>query len=450
MTKESAKQTQNYPDVSASLFSMRFFNAERDLPIVYNSNYNMKMAGLELMHRFDTKKYTKMSEYLSELFLDTPFAREKSLDDSKEQNDDNDILNKVRKLRYLTPNRPVNEVELEIHHLRDYVQQIHSDKSLVARITETWLLNLLPLSLIESRLLTPIKWQVAGTIFAFHLAMQHGWAINLGGGFHVASFKSGETFCIFSDILLAIKYIWRKHPLQKFMIIDADAHQATGTERDFSLLDAKNRKNVYIVDIFNGSIQPPDPEADKEIDLRVELGRFVGDSTYMAKLKGSLSRAFANFNPTMIVYIAGQDVLKEDQLGLMNLSDDGLKQRDELIFSAATEKHRCPIVMLLGGGYLVRGIKVQADSIRNLYSKSLIWGGHRSGSRTLTRPKNTPINNSRSKSSSSRKRLAVTKSNPDVTYVIKRATKNEGPQFKTLTKELTKKVNGANKSCKRA
>lgn len=417
MPKGSALKSQQSPDLFNSLFSMRSFEAERDLPIVYNCNYNMRIFGIELAHNFDTKKYAKIAGYLSELFRDTLFAREKLHDEVKREDDDDDDEDgkkKMRKLRYLSPNRPVNKSELGIHHSQSYIEQIHIDKSLVARITETWVLNLLPLSLIESRLLTPIKWQLAGTIFAFHLAMQHGWAINLGGGFHVGSADYGETFCLFSDIFLAIKYVWRKHPLQKFMIIDADAHQATGIERDLSKIEAKKRKNVYMIDIFNGSIQPPDPQADKGIDLRVELGRFVGDATYIAKLRETLNTAFTSYKPTMIIYIAGQDVLVEDSLGLMNLSDDALKLRDEIVFSFATEKLKCPIVMVLGGGYLVRGAKVQAESIRSMFAKGLIWGGYRSGSRSLSRPRQTAREatgtNSSSKSCSKKKTTTITKS----------------------------------------
>lgn len=370
-----------------ALFSMRKFDYENDLPIVYSEKYNIYMMGLELTHQFDSKKYKKMAKQLSDDFLDTTFARHRRSDETlaEDEEPDNPSM-QSRRLRYLAPNRPVTIDELLLHHKANYVDIIHQEKSVLARITEVWLLNLIPMAVIESRLLNPIKWQVAGTIFATHLAMQHGWSINLGGGFHQASTDYGETFCIFSDVLVAMKYVWRKHPLQKFMIIDLDAHQATGIERDLVELSGKRREMVYILDIFNDTINPPDPTADQGINLRVQLGRFTGDATYMDRLEKALATAFASFKPTLIFYVAGQDILKNDQLGLMNISDDVLKKRDELVFTYATERNKCPIVMLLGGGYLSRGSKVQADSIRNLYAKGLIWGGQKSGSRTLTRP----------------------------------------------------------------
>lgn len=372
---------------------MRLFDASKDLPIVYSPQYNMSMVGVELLHHFDTQKYGKIAAQLDSLFLDTPFARHIHHDDdndNKVENPGNPV--KPRQLRYLEPNRPVGEQELVLHHSLDYVAQVHESKSLVARITETWLLNLMPAFAIESRLLQPLKWQISGTIFAAHLAMQHGWAINLGGGFHQARARAGETFCIFSDVLLAMKFIWRKHPFQKFMIVDLDAHQGTGIARDLSELEAKRRAQVFMVDVFNSTIQPPDSRADHGLNVRVELGRFTGDDTYLKKVGAALDEAFAKFKPTLVIYIAGQDILKNDRLGLMNISDSALKRRDELVFSWATEKAKCSIVMLLGGGYLIRSTEVQAESIRNLFARGLIWGGHRDGMRTLSRPRPGPHN----------------------------------------------------------
>jgi len=370
--------------IKEAMFSMKAFNAERDLPIVYSDKYNIYMAGLELLHHFDTKKYSKMANLLNDEFMDTNYARLRHYDEPHREGDEDHI--RPRRLRYLSPNRPISLEELEIHHHGAYVARIHENKSLIARITEIWLLNLVPMCAIEARLLLPLRWQVAGTIYATLLAMQHGWAINLGGGFHQSSASDGRTFCLFSDVCLAMKYVWRRHPLQKFMIIDLDAHQATGLERDIIELEPKRRKMVFVLDVFNVTIQPPDLAADRGIDLRVELGRFTGDETYLLKIEEALEAAFSKFKPTVIIYIAGQDVLRDDQLGLMSLSDEALFRRDERVFSWATERQKCPILMLLGGGYLARGTKVQAESIRNLFAKGLIWGGHRSGSRSLSRP----------------------------------------------------------------
>lgn len=372
--------------VNPALFSMKHFDAERDLPLVYNPTYNIYFVGMEIFHQFDTKKYSKIASYLNESFLDTPFARFRRPDEPFAGPESDDNRKRRRKLWFLTPNRPVNMSELMLFHKPTYLRSIFEDKATIARITELWSLNLVTQNMIYNRLIEPILWQTAGTIFAAHLAMQHGWAVNIGGGFHMASSDRGETFCMISDIGLSMAYIWRKHPAQKFMIIDLDAHQALGIERDLVKMDPKHRKLVYMLDVYNESIQPPDQKAQIGIDLGVSLGRFTGDETYFKRLECSLAKAFESFRPTLIFYVAGQDILKNDHLGLMNVSDQAYLRRDELVFRWAVEKNRSPIVMLLGGGYQQRGIKLFSDSIRNLYTKGLIWGGHRSGQRTLTRP----------------------------------------------------------------
>lgn len=390
--------TSNKTPASAnkSLFSMKHFDAERDLPIVYNRNYNIYFVGIELVHQFDTKKYSKLARLLNEQFLDTPFARYARRDEpfgSQASDDSSDRRTRRRRLWFLSANRPVNLAELAYYHTKRYIKQLFENKSELARVTEVWALNLVPMSMISRRLLTPIMWQTAGTIFAAHLAIQHGWAMNLGGGFHQAAADKGDTFCLVSDIGLAMLYIWRKHPAQKFMIIDLDAHKATGLERDLRVMDAKLRKLVYLVDVYNNSIQPSDPQAQPGADLSVQLARFTAGASYLKKLDACLAKAFQAFKPTLVIYVAGQDVLLNDQLGLMNLSDRAMVKRDELVFKWAVEEHKCPIVLLLGGGYLARGPKVLSDSVRNLYNKGLIWGGHRSGERSLTRPRQPRADN---------------------------------------------------------
>lgn len=385
--------------IQQAIFSMRLFNAERDLPIVYSDNYNISLVGVELTHSFDTKKYAKLAKLLTHNFMDTPFARVRYADELKQVAPNNatggNNVNKAaisddsrrRRLRFLQPNRPVNKQELAWHHKQSYIDQAHANKSLIAQITEAWALHLVPQFALESRLLAPIKWQISGTLFAGCLALQHGWAINLGGGFHTAHSAGGETFCIFSDIMLLARYVWRRHPNIRLLCVDLDAHQATGLALDLAELDARRRKMVYLLDVYNNTIQPVNERANKATDQRVELGRFTGDETYLAKLDSALKQAFDRFKPNLVVYVAGQDVLLDDQLGMLNLSDDGLKKRDELVFTWAVERRKCPIVMLLGGGYLARGPKLFADSVRSLFARGLIWGGFRSGSRTLSRPR---------------------------------------------------------------
>ncbi|XP_020704288.1 histone deacetylase 2-like [Dendrobium catenatum] len=77
------------------------------------------------------------------------------------------------------------------------------------------------------------------------------------------------------------------------------------------------------------------------------------------------------FNPELVVYNAGTDILDGDPLGRLKISSEGVVIRDEKVFRFAKEMN-VPIVMLTSGGYMKSSARVIADSITNLSKKNLI------------------------------------------------------------------------------
>ena len=51
-----------------------------------------------------------------------------------------------------------------------------------------------------------------------------------------------------------------------------------------------------------------------------------------------------------VFYIAGVDIHVDDRLGKLNISDDGIKQRDEIVIDNFFSKG-VPLCGVLGGGY---------------------------------------------------------------------------------------------------
>ena len=45
------------------------------------------------------------------------------------------------------------------------------------------------------------------------------------------------------------------------------------------------------------------------------------------------------FEPELVIYNAGTDILRNDPLGGMNISEEGIIKRDEFVFSLARERH---------------------------------------------------------------------------------------------------------------
>jgi acetoin utilization deacetylase AcuC-like enzyme len=79
----------------------------------------------------------------------------------------------------------------------------------------------------------------------------------------------------------------------------------------------------------------------------------VEDDAYLWWLECALDHAFAKFKPDLLCYIAGADPYKEDQLGGLGLTIEGLKQRDLLVLRRAKEKN-IPVMITYAGGYARR------------------------------------------------------------------------------------------------
>lgn len=309
------------------------------IPIVYNDNYNIEFFGLEEFHPFDSKKYRHVFQNLlnSNILSEDTFVR----------------AGKV------TPDL------LEITHHPNYLQRIQTSWEL-AKISELGFLRFFPSKLSRNILLEPKKYQSGGSVLAAKAALEKGWSINLGGGFHHASYNDGEGFCVIADISMIIKYLKKENLAQKFMIIDLDAHQGNGHGLDFV-----NYEDVYIFDAYNKEIYPNDLKAKAGIDFKLEFPAFVRDQYFLKTIKEGLEKAFLEFQPDLIIYVAGTDILSGDKLGAFDITETGIIERDEFVFRKA-KQNSIPIVMLLSGGYQKSNASVITNSIINLNQKGLI------------------------------------------------------------------------------
>ena len=61
-------------------------------------------------------------------------------------------------------------------------------------------------------------------------------------------------------------------------------------------------------------------------------------------------RRVRQFTPELICYIAGADPYREDQLGGLALTIEGLKKRDVLVFKVAKAR-KIPVMVTYAGGY---------------------------------------------------------------------------------------------------
>ncbi|KAJ8637843.1 hypothetical protein MRB53_012110 [Persea americana] len=309
------------------------------VPLIYSASYDISFLGLEKLHPFDSSKWGRICRFLI----------------TKGILDKNSIVEPIE----------ASQDDLLVVHSESYLRSLKSSVK-VSLIIEVPPVALLPNCLVQWKVLHPFRKQVGGTILAGKLAKERGWAINVGGGFHHCSGDRGGGFCAYADISLCIHNAFVLLNISRVMIIDLDAHQGNGHEMDFA-----HDRRVYILDMFNSEIYPFDFEAMRYIDQKVELVSGTTTNEYLKRLDEALRVAEQNFNPELVVYNAGTDILEGDPIGRLGVSPAGIISRDEKVFRFSKERN-IPLVMLTSGGYMKSSAGVIADSIANLSSKSLI------------------------------------------------------------------------------
>jgi acetoin utilization deacetylase AcuC-like enzyme len=189
-------------------------------------------------------------------------------------------------------------------------------------------------------------WLAAGgSILAGQRALGDGFAANIGGGFHHAYPNHGEGFCAVHDVVVAIRRLQRDRTIETAMVIDTDVHHGNGSAAIFA-----GDSSVFTFSIHQENNYPyPKPASNIDVDLQDG----VDDQEYLGLLATNLQRAFKEFNPGLIFYVAGADPYREDQLGGLALTLDGLSRRDAMVFDYA-RGHNIPVAITLAGGYARR------------------------------------------------------------------------------------------------
>jgi acetoin utilization deacetylase AcuC-like enzyme len=189
-------------------------------------------------------------------------------------------------------------------------------------------------------------WLAAGgTIAAAESALQDGFGCNIGGGFHHAYPGHGEGFCAIHDVAVAIRTLQARKKIARAIVVDTDVHHGNGTAAIFDK-DA----SVFTLSIHQLNNYPAH-KPHSSLDLNLEDG--VADEEYLATLLPAVKKSIADFQPDILFYVGGADPYREDQLGGLDLSMEGLQKRDAGVFKEARGKN-IPVVTTLAGGYARR------------------------------------------------------------------------------------------------
>lgn len=290
---------------------------------------------------------------------------------------------------FVTP-KPARDEDILLVHTREYVQKL---KNGTLSVQEE-----LQMEVPYSPELVKAFWLAAGgSILAAELALREGLAVNIGGGFHHAFPDHGEGFCVIHDVAVAIKRMHRDGKLTRAMTVDLDVHNGNGTAAIFpptirpghplpsasaSRRDIHETPNVQAprssageLEVFTISLHQahnyPLHKPPSSIDVHLPDG--TNDEEYLGWLDQSLSSAFRHFTPELVCYIAGADPYKEDQLGGLALTIEGLKKRDQLVLHVA-HLHNVPVMITYAGGYARRVQDTVTIHSNTVVAAKEVWG----------------------------------------------------------------------------
>jgi acetoin utilization deacetylase AcuC-like enzyme len=180
------------------------------------------------------------------------------------------------------------------------------------------------------------------TVMAARAALEEGVAANLGGGTHHAFADAGRGFCVFNDVVTALRDLRAEGRVRRVLVVDVDVHQGDGTH---SLLAGDAEAFTLSV---NGWRNYPFRRVPG--DLEVDLPDGTGDERYLEELGAALPEALRRARPELCFVLAGADPYEGDRLGRLALTKRGLRDRDVLVRDALAAAG-VPVCLTLAGGY---------------------------------------------------------------------------------------------------
>ena len=278
-------------------------SSKMELPVINHKDYFAKIGD---DHKFPINKFGELANYL---------------------------INRNIVKKFHTP-YPCSEETLKRAHSENYIKHVKNktlDQKIIKKIGFPLVDSVVRRALVAT----------GGTVLASKLAINNGVACNTAGGSHHANFDGGAGYCVFNDVAVAAQYLLDRGLAGRILIVDLDVHQGNGNSDIF-----RENRNVFTFSMHSKSNYP----AKKSLsDLDVELDDNMEDREYIKILKFYINQLNQE-NFDYVFYIAGVDIHFNDRLGKLKISDDGIKERDEIVTENFFSKG-IPLCGVLGGGY---------------------------------------------------------------------------------------------------
>ena len=150
----------------------------------------------------------------------------------------------------------------------------------------------------------------------------------------------------------------RDKVIERALVIDLDVHHGNGTAAIFAEVPAVFTFSMHQQHNYPSSKPPSDQ------DIGLEDG--TDDNTYIGLLDENLPRIIRTHAPEIAFYLAGADPYREDQLGGLSLTMDGLRKRDDIVYDRVRAAG-VPLAVTLAGGYALNPddtVEIHSNTVR--------------------------------------------------------------------------------------
>ena len=175
---------------------------------------------------------------------------------------------------------------------------------------------------------------------------EHCFALVRPPGHH-AEFNRAMGFCLINNVAVAAKKALES--ADTIAIIDWDAHHGNGTQNCFYGTDRVLYCSVHQAHHFpySGAVSETGAGEGKgyTINAPLQAGSTLAD--YQFVFSEIFVPAIERFSPDIMIVSAGQDILFDDPLGMMNIYPQNFEPLTRLIARAA----QIPLALVLEGGY---------------------------------------------------------------------------------------------------
>ena len=256
----------------------------------------------------------------------------------------------------LTPSPIASVAELARAHAPDYIGAVLNgtlSRTAQRRIGLPW----------SGTLARRSRATVGGSLAAAREALETGISGQLAGGTHHAHHDFGSGYCVFNDLAVASLALLDEGRAVRIAILDLDVHQGDGNAAMLTPLP-----EMFVASL-HGDRNFPFTKQISDLDIALPDG--TNDVAYLDAVEEAMTAVCA-FKPDLLLYLAGVDPLDVDSLGRLMISANGLRRRDERVFSGCRSAG-LPVAFVAGGGYAkpieatVNAYATTCDVVRRVY-----------------------------------------------------------------------------------